>query len=126
MGLVTRKGCRLVECMGEDAEQQDERRPVKQSQRMNLTCPPEYPHDSELREAKGRCAPSAGSASLLQTLEWNLWWRGPIHGAICWYLRRCSGAFHHNKYGPAGRYVVLMTEEQYHRYGKVRRSPNKD
>jgi hypothetical protein len=69
-------------------------------------------------------AAARGSATLLQQLKWNLWWRGPIHGAICWYLRRCSGAFHHNPYGPDGRYAVLMNEEQYHRYGKVRQSPN--
>jgi hypothetical protein len=64
--------------------------------------------------------PETCSATLLQTLKWNLWWCGPLHGAICWYLRRCAGAFHHMQYGPDGKYVVLMSDEQYHRYGKMR------
>lgn len=57
---------------------------------------------------------SHGPETLLPQLKWNLWWRGPIHGAICWYLRQCSGAFHYKPYGPDGRYVVLMTDKQYH------------
>jgi hypothetical protein len=39
-----------------------------------------------------------------------------LHKAICWYLRRCSGAFHCYNYGPQGRYVAMMNERQYHRY----------
>lgn len=45
-----------------------------------------------------------------------------VHGLIGWYLRRCGGAFHRNAYGPAGRYVVEMTERQYHRYTHVARA----
>lgn len=37
-----------------------------------------------------------------------------IHKLIQWYLRRCGGAFHTSPYGPKGRYVVLMNEDQYH------------
>ncbi len=36
-----------------------------------------------------------------------------IHKIICWYLRRCAGAFHCYNYGPTGRYVALMTEDEY-------------
>jgi len=36
-----------------------------------------------------------------------------IHPAICWYLRRCGGAFHSYPYGKRGRYVVMMTDKQY-------------
>lgn len=36
---------------------------------MNLTCPPEYPHDSELGKDKGRCAPADCSASLPPVLD---------------------------------------------------------
>jgi hypothetical protein len=43
-----------------------------------------------------------------------------LHKAICWYLRRAGGAFHCYNYGPTGRYVVLMTEDQYARYNKLR------
>ena len=39
-----------------------------------------------------------------------------LHKAICWYLRRCGGAFHCYNYGAAGRYVQLMTETQYAQY----------
>jgi len=39
-----------------------------------------------------------------------------IHKIIVWYLRHCGGAFHHFAYGPNGRYVVLMNEQQYHDY----------
>lgn len=38
------------------------------------------------------------------------------HQVIQWYLRRSGGAFHTNPYGPSGRYVVLMSEDQYHRF----------
>jgi hypothetical protein len=38
------------------------------------------------------------------------------HKLIQWYLRRCGGVFHTNPYGPSGRYVVLMDEDQYHRF----------
>lgn len=39
--------------------------------------------------------------------------RHAIHKLICWYLRRCGGAFHCYRYGETGRYVVLMTDRQY-------------
>lgn len=39
-----------------------------------------------------------------------------IHKAIQWYLRRSGGAFHTNEYGPSGRYVVLLNEDQYHAF----------
>jgi len=41
-----------------------------------------------------------------------------IHKLICWYLRRCAGAFHCYNYGETGRYVVLMNEGQYAQYNK--------
>ncbi len=41
-----------------------------------------------------------------------------IHKLICWYLRRCAGAFHCYAYGEAGRYVVLMDENCYHDFQK--------
>lgn len=41
------------------------------------------------------------------------------HKLMQWYLRRSGGAFHTNPYGPAGRYVVLMNEDQYHRYRQI-------
>ena len=44
-----------------------------------------------------------------------------IHAAIVRYLRRCAGAFHHFPYGPRGRYVVLMNEDQFHRYSHTAR-----
>lgn len=44
-----------------------------------------------------------------------------LHKIICWYLRRCSGAFHCYHYGDAGRYVVLMTDVQYHVHQKFER-----
>lgn len=44
--------------------------------------------------------------------------KNAIHKIICWYLRRCGGAFHCYKYGKAGRYVQLMTETQYAQYAK--------
>ena len=44
-----------------------------------------------------------------------------LHKAICWYLRRCAGAFHCYNYGETGRYVVLMTDEQYHIHQKSER-----
>jgi len=40
------------------------------------------------------------------------------HRLIVRYLRRCGSAFHHNPYGERGRYVVLMTEGEYHRFQK--------
>lgn len=45
--------------------------------------------------------------------------RHVIHKLICWYLRRCSGAFHCYKYGETGRYVVLMNDDQYHVHQKL-------
>jgi len=44
--------------------------------------------------------------------------RHAIHKLICWYLRRCAGAFHCHNYGETGRYVVLMNEGQYSQYMK--------
>lgn len=41
-----------------------------------------------------------------------------IHKLICRYLRHCSGSFHCYPYGPKGRYVVLMNEDQYHQFQK--------
>lgn len=41
-----------------------------------------------------------------------------IHKLVCWYLRRCAGAFHCYEYGDSGRYVVLMNERQYSNYCK--------
>lgn len=45
--------------------------------------------------------------------------RHAIHKLICWYLRRCAGAFHCYNYGETGRYVVLMNEGQYSNYQKA-------
>lgn len=45
-----------------------------------------------------------------------------IHKTICWYLRRCGGAFHCYAYGPNGRYVKLMTEEEYANHAKLERA----
>lgn len=44
-----------------------------------------------------------------------------IHKAICWYLRRCGSAFHCYNYGPAGCYVVMMSDEQFGIYQKSER-----
>lgn len=44
--------------------------------------------------------------------------RHTIHKLICWYIRRCSGAFHCYNYGENGRYVVLMNEGQYSNFQK--------
>lgn len=44
--------------------------------------------------------------------------RHAIHKLICWYLHRCGGAFHCHKYGPSGRYAVLMNENQYAEYNR--------
>lgn len=38
-----------------------------------------------------------------------------LHAFICWYLERVN-CFHHFPYGPRGRYVVIMSENQYHRW----------
>jgi len=43
-----------------------------------------------------------------------------IHSLIVWYLRRCDGAFHHYPYGPAGRYIVMMSETEYSNYERLR------
>lgn len=39
-----------------------------------------------------------------------------IHKLIAWYLRRVGGACHVYPYGPQGRYIVLMTDREYHDY----------
>lgn len=36
------------------------------------------------------------------------------HRLMVWYLRRCGSAFHTFPYGSRGRYVVLMSEAEYH------------
>ena len=54
----------------------------------------------------------------------NTFMRHAIHKIICWYLRRCAGAFHCYNYGDTGRYVVLMDEGQYARYAKLARTQN--
>lgn len=56
----------------------------------------------------------------MKTKNLTLSLRGPIHGLICWYLRKCSGSFHTYQYGPQGRYVVLMNEVEYAIFSKVR------
>lgn len=44
------------------------------------------------------------------------WYPKIIHTLIFKYLVSCGGAFHHNKYGLNGRYIVLMDEHQYNKY----------
>ncbi|WP_166626865.1 hypothetical protein [Jeotgalicoccus sp. S0W5] len=40
-----------------------------------------------------------------------------VHSFIVWYLFKCGGAFHHGKYDSGeGKYVVIMTEKDYHNY----------
>ena len=59
---------------------------------------------------------------LLRILRWNLWWRVPLHRFYRWYLRAsCGGAHHVGPYGHDGRYIVLMTDDQYHRYTMLAR-----
>lgn len=41
-----------------------------------------------------------------------------LHKFIAWYLGSCGGAFHVNRYGVTGRYVVILTEQQ---YGEMRK-----
>lgn len=43
-----------------------------------------------------------------------------IHNAIVWYLKRCGGAFHNGPYGENGKYVALMSDDQYGRYQNVK------
>lgn len=48
-----------------------------------------------------------------------------IHGIILWYIENmCGGDFHTRSYGPSGRYVVLMNEDQYNRYTNYARDNN--
>ena len=47
-------------------------------------------------------------------------YREIVHTFICKYLISCGGAFHHNKYGVDGRYVVLMSDKMYHEYQNLR------
>lgn len=42
-----------------------------------------------------------------------------IHSLIVRYLIHCGGAFHHNEYGPKGRYIALMNEEKYQEYTNI-------
>ena len=38
---------------------------------------------------------------------------------IAWYIaEKCGCASHVYEYGPNGRYVVIMSEEQYHNFRK--------
>lgn len=40
-----------------------------------------------------------------------------MHTFYHWYLREVCGGSHHTcPYGPSGRYIVLMNEDQYNRY----------
>ncbi len=49
-------------------------------------------------------------------------YRKYIHRIILWYTRSiCGGDFHTNPYGPSGRYIVCMTEDQYNRYTHLAR-----
>lgn len=41
------------------------------------------------------------------------------HAFIVWYLRKCGGAFHHNRYGVNGIYVAMMSDATYHEYTKL-------
>lgn len=45
--------------------------------------------------------------------------RKHIHKFIVWYLRKCAGAFHHDKYGENGVYVAVMSDAKYHEYQKL-------
>lgn len=49
-----------------------------------------------------------------------------VHQAIVAYLKRCGGTFHSGEYGEQGRYVALMTEQQYHYYTVLARSTTAD
>ena len=46
-------------------------------------------------------------------------YRKIVHELIVRYLRKSGGAFHHNEYGPNGRYVALMNDAKYHEYQKI-------
>ena len=59
--------------------------------------------------------------NFIRAIRWNLWWRKPLHSLYRRYLVSCGGDHHTGPYGPNGRYVVLMTEEQYHRYTHLAR-----
>lgn len=49
--------------------------------------------------------------------------RSMLHKFYRWYLDRiCGGSHHTGPYGENGRYIVLMTERQYHRYSHLSRS----
>ena len=37
-----------------------------------------------------------------------------VHSLIVKYLRKVGGAFHHFQYGKNGRYICVLTEEEYH------------
>jgi hypothetical protein len=41
-----------------------------------------------------------------------------VHGLVAWYLKR-NGTFHVYPYGPDGRYVVLMSESEYHQWCEI-------
>lgn len=56
---------------------------------------------------------------ILKHIWWALSYRNFLHPFIVWYLRKCGGAAHCYKYGPKGRYFVLMTEDEYHYYENI-------
>lgn len=43
-----------------------------------------------------------------------------VHKLIVKYLISCWGAFHHGKYGENGIYVVMMSDEMYHEFQKIK------
>lgn len=52
-------------------------------------------------------------------LSIKMFFRKIKHRWIVNYLISCSGAFHHGKYGIEGWYVVLMSDEKYHKYNEL-------
>lgn len=81
------------------------------------TCPPETSANTQSSDGWMR--------RLVRILRWNLWWRRPLHSFYRWYLREsCGGDHHTGAYGPDGRYIVLMNEDQYHRYTMTARDAN--
>ena len=52
-------------------------------------------------------------------LGWHLsiWlWRPTVHWLIFRYTCAVGGSFHHREYGPNGRYIVVMNEDEYHQF----------
>lgn len=46
-------------------------------------------------------------------------YRKIVHRLITRYLRSCGGAFHHGSYGKEGKYVVMMSDEMYHKHQRL-------